>query len=122
VLDKGFPYLVAEDGGGALGYAYVSVYRPRSAYRFTVENSVYVRHDAVGRGIGRALLAALIARCERLEIHQIVAVIGDSANHASIGLHAALGFEQVGLLPEVGFKFGRWVDSVLMQRAMPARG
>lgn len=118
VLDKGFPYIVAESEGAVLGYAYISVYRPRSAYRYTVENSVYVRHDIVARGIGRALLAELIARCERLEVHQIIAVIGDSANHASIGLHAALGFKQVGLLPEVGFKFGRWVDSVLMQRAM----
>lgn len=118
VLERGFPYLVAEADGEVFGYAYVSLYRPRSAYRFTVENSVYVRHDTMARGIGRALLAELIARCERLEIHQIIAVIGDSANHASIGLHAALGFKQVGLLPEVGFKFGRWVDSVLMQRAM----
>lgn len=118
VLEKGFPYIVAELDGEVVGYAYVSLYRPRSAYRFTVENSVYVRHDAVARGIGRALLAELIARCERTEIHQIVAVIGDSANYASIGLHAACGFKQVGLLPEVGYKFGRWVDSVLMQRAM----
>lgn len=118
VLEKAFPYIVAESEGEVLGYAYVSLYRPRSAYRFTVENSVYVRHDTVARGIGRALLAELVARCERLEIHQIIAVIGDSANHASIGLHAACGFKQVGLLPEVGFKFGRWVDSVLMQRAM----
>jgi L-amino acid N-acyltransferase YncA len=118
VLEKGFPYIVAESGGDVLGYAYVSLYRPRSAYRFTVENSVYVRHDTVSRGVGRALLAELIARCERLEIHQIIAVIGDSANRASIGLHAALGFKHVGLLPEVGFKFGRWVDSVLMQKEM----
>ena len=119
VLEKRFPYIVAEAEGGVLGYAYVSLYRPRSAYRFTVENSVYVRHDTVARGVGRTLLAELIARCERLEIHQIIAVIGDSANHASIGLHAALGFKHVGLLPEVGFKFGRWVDSVLMQREIP---
>lgn len=118
VLDKGFPYIVAEAEGELLGYAYVSLYRPRSAYRFTVENSVYVRHDTVARGIGRALLLELIRRCEHLDVHQIIAVIGDSANHASIGLHAACGFKPVGLLPEVGFKFGRWVDSVLMQRAM----
>lgn len=118
VLAKGFPYLVADEAGEVLGYAYVSLYRTRSAYRYTVENSVYVRHDTVARGVGRALLAALIARCERLDLHQMIAVIGDSGNAASIGLHAAMGFEHVGMLPKVGFKFGRWVDSVLMQRAL----
>ncbi|RPI46971.1 MAG: N-acetyltransferase family protein [Betaproteobacteria bacterium] len=118
VLAVGLPYLVAEDEGMILGYSYVSPYRTRSAYRFTVENSVYVRHDLVARGVGRALLAELIARCERLDLNQIIAVIGDSANAASIGLHAALGFRMVGVLQDVGFKHGRWVDSVLMQRAL----
>jgi L-amino acid N-acyltransferase YncA len=118
VLEKGFPYLVAEEAGIVLGYAYVSPYRARSAYRYAVENSVYVRHDAVARGIGRSLLAALLARCERLELREVIAVIGDSANVASIGLHAALGFRNVGVLTSVGFKHGRWVDSVLMQRTL----
>ena len=118
MLALGLPYLVAEDEGAILGYSYVSPYRTRSAYRFTVENSVYVRHDLVARGVGRALLAELIARCERLDLNQMIAVIGDSANAASIGLHAALGFRMVGVLASVGFKHGRWVDSVLMQRAL----
>jgi phosphinothricin acetyltransferase len=118
VCAKGFPHLVAEAAGEVLGYAYVSLYRTRSAYRYTVEDSVYVRHDTTARGVGRALLGALVARCERMDLRQIVAVIGDSGNAASIGLHAALGFKQVGLLPAVGFKLGRWVDSVLMQRSL----
>lgn len=122
VLTQGYPYLVAEDAGEVLGYAYVTLYRTRSAYRYTVENSVYVRHDLVARGVGRALLAELIVRCERTSIRQMVAVIGDSGNAASIGLHAALGFEHIGVLPGVGFKFGRWVDSVLMQRAIGRGG
>jgi len=118
VLERGFPYLVAELAGIVLGYAYVSPYRARSAYRYAVENSVYVRHDAVARGIGRCLLAELIARCERLELREVIAVIGDSENAASVGLHAALGFRNVGVLTSVGFKHGRWVDSVLMQRTL----
>jgi len=118
VLAQGFPYIVAEDEGDVLGYAYVSLYRTRSAYRFTVENSVYIRHDLVARGVGRALLAELIARCEKLSVRQMIAVIGDSGNAASIGLHRALGFEHTGVLRAVGFKHGRWVDSVLMQRAI----
>ncbi len=121
VLARGFPYLVAADESGVLGYAYVTSYRSRSAYRFAVENSVYVRHGGARRGLGRALLAELIARCERLGLGQIVAVIGDSANAASIGLHAALGFRMVGALTNIGFKHERWVDSVLMQRALSAR-
>ena len=118
VLDQGYPHLVAELDGEVAGYSYVSAYHPRPAYRFTVENSVYVRDGLHGRGIGRALLAALIARCEAGPWRQMVAVIGDSANHASIGLHAAFGFRRVGIIQSVGFKFGRWVDSVLMQRAI----
>ncbi|MPZ47166.1 MAG: GNAT family N-acetyltransferase [Betaproteobacteria bacterium] len=115
VLARGLPHLVAEDESGVLGYTYAAPYRSRSAYRFAVENSVYVRHGIARRGLGRALLAELIARCERLGLRQIVAVIGDSGNSASIGLHAALGFRMVGVLKDVGFKHGRWVDSVLMQ-------
>ena len=118
VLAAGFPYLVAETGEGVSGYAYASLYRTRSAYRFTLEDSVYVAHDATGRGIGRALLGALLPACEATGARQMVAVIGDSANAASIGLHAAFGFTEVGVLRSVGLKFGRWVDSVVMQRAL----
>jgi phosphinothricin acetyltransferase len=122
VLARGLPHLVAEDESGVLGYSYAAPYRSRSAYRFAVENSVYVRHGIARRGLGRALLSELIARCERLGLTQIVAVIGDSANAASIGLHAALGFRMVGVLTNVGFKHGRWVDSVLMQRSLGRGG
>lgn len=122
VLAKGYPYIVAEDAGEVLGYAYVSLYRTRTAYRYTVENSVYIRYDLIARGVGRALLAELISRCEKLNVRQIIAVIGDSANAASIGLHSTFGFEHIGILPNVGFKFGRWVDSVLMQREIGAGG
>ena len=118
VLGHGLPYLVAEFGGRVAGYSYASPYRARPAYRFTLENSVYVDPARPRAGIGRALLAALIARCEAGDWQQMVAVIGDSANAASIGLHAALGFRHVGTLHAVGFKFGRWIDSVLMQRAL----
>jgi L-amino acid N-acyltransferase YncA len=118
VLARGLPYLVAEIGGRVAGYSYASPYRARPAYRFSIENSVYVARDRARAGIGRALLSALIARCERGEWRQMIAVIGDSANAASIGLHAGLGFRRVGTLHDVGFKFGRWVDSVLMQRPL----
>lgn len=118
ILAKGFPYLVAELGGQTLGYAYASHYRPRIAYRFSVEDSIYVAPDAPRKGIGRALLSSLIARCTGLGYRQMVAVIGDTQNLGSIGLHAALGFRVVGTLPSIGFKHGRWVDSVFMQRAL----
>ena len=117
-VDKGLPYLVAEVDGAVGGYAYASLYRPRSAYRFTCEDSIYVRADLTGRGIGRALLTALIDRCTAMGFRQMVAVIGDSANTGSIGLHAAAGFRPAGVLHAVGFKHGRWVDSVLMQRPL----
>jgi phosphinothricin acetyltransferase len=120
VLGRGLPYLVAEREGRVVGYSYATPYRARAAYRFTIENSVYVEHGFGGAGIGRALLAALIARCETGEWHQMVALIGDSHNAASIGLHARLGFRPIGTLRAVGFKFGRWIDSVLMQRELEA--
>lgn len=118
VLAKGFPYLVAEIDGRVVGYAYASTYRPRIAYRFSVEDSIYVSPDAPRQGIGRALLESLLARCAGLGYRQMVAVIGDTQNTGSIALHAALGFRVVGTLPSVGFKHGRWVDSVFMQRAL----
>ena len=118
IAGAGYPYLIAEQHGRVLGYAYANVYRTRPAYRFTVENSIYVAHPAVGRGIGRALLLRLIDDCAALGYRQMLAVIGDSGNAASIGLHRACGFEMKAVLDAVGFKFGRWVDSVLMQRAL----
>jgi phosphinothricin acetyltransferase len=122
IRGAGLPYLVAEtaagDDGGIVGYAYAGPYRPRAAYRFTVEDSIYLAPLAQGRGIGRALLARIIDDCTAIGLRQMIAVIGDSANQASIGLHRALGFDSVGTFRAVGFKFGRWVDSVLMQRAL----
>ena len=112
--------VVAEEAGEVVGFGALSSYRSRPAYSTTVEDSVYVRHDATGRGVGRRLLEELIRRCEDLGYRQIIAVIGDSANAASIGVHAACGFLRVGTLRSVGFKFGRWVDSVFMQRALGA--
>jgi phosphinothricin acetyltransferase len=118
VLAAGFPYLVAECDGIVAGYSYASPYRTRPAYRFSVENTVYVAPDRHGNGIGRALLTALIARCEASGYRLMVAVIGDSANAASIGLHTALGFRRAGLLPNVGWKQDRWLDSVFMTRPL----
>jgi L-amino acid N-acyltransferase YncA len=118
VVALGLPYLVSEMDGRVVAYAYAGPYRPRIGYRYSLENSIYVAPDMAGRGIGRPLLRALIDGCEPLGYRQMVAVIGDSANHASIGLHVACGFAKVGLLRSVGFKHGRWVDSVLMQRPL----
>lgn len=118
IVGDGFPYLVAERGGQVVGYAYAALYRTRVAYRFTVEDSIYVDPAAAGEGVGAPLLGALVEACARLGSRQMVAVIGDSANVASIRLHERCGFVRVGLLPDVGFKFGRWLDSVLMQRAL----
>lgn len=118
VLARGLPYLAAEVDGRVVGYSYASPYRARPAYRFSIENSVYVEDGRARGGVGRALLAALIERCEQGPWRQMIAVIGDSANAASIGLHASLGFRNVGTFTDVGFKFGRWLDSVLMQRAL----
>lgn len=116
VISRNFPYLVAEIDGRVVGYAYASLYRTRLAYRHTLEDSVYVHKDFSGRGVGRALLDALIEGCVRAGCRQLIAVIGDSANKGSIKLHAACGFRRTGTLKAVGFKFGQWVDSVIMQR------
>jgi L-amino acid N-acyltransferase YncA len=118
VLRHGLPYLAAEQAGEIVGYCYAAPYRARSAYRFTIEDSVYVAPGEVGQGIGRALLSRLIGLCEQGPWRQMIAVIGDSENYASIGLHKAEGFHMIGTHPAVGFKFGRWVDSVLMQREL----
>ena len=118
VLSRRLPYLAAEIDGRLVGYAYAGPYRPRSAYRFSVEDSVYVAPDIHRRGVARALLAELIARCTALGYRQMIAVIGDSANRGSIGLHASMGFREAGRLHAIGFKLGRWVDSVLMQRTL----
>ena len=118
VAGRGLPYIVAVAGDDVLGYAYAAPYRPRPAYRFTVEDSVYVRADAHRRGLGRSLLAELIEQSTRAGARQMIAVIGDAANEASIRLHASLGFRQLGVLASVGNKFSRWLDVVLMQRAL----
>ena len=118
LLDGGYPYIVAEIGGAIAGYAYAGSYRPRPAYRFSVEDSIYVDPKAQRRGAGRLLLAHLIEECERRGFRQMVAVIGDSAQMPSIELHRALGFRMVGTVENVGYKFGRWLDSVNMQRAL----
>ena len=116
VIARKCPYLVAEFDGRMVGYAYASLYRSRPAYRHTLEDSVYVHKDFAGRGIGKALLDALIEASAKSGARQMIAVIGDSANRGSIKLHAACGFKRTGTLKAVGFKFGKWVDSVIMQR------
>lgn len=120
ITGRGLPYLVADFGGAVAGYGYCSLYRTRSGYRYTLEDSLYVRAGAEGRGVGTALLAELIGRSEALGYRQLVAVIGDSANAASIGLHESQGFLRVGTLRSAGYKLGRWVDSVIMQRPLGA--
>ena len=116
VLHNGFPYLTAMRDDKLVGYAYVNLFRTRPAYRFTVENSIYLAADQIGQGIGKKLLAELIQRCEAVGSRQMVAVIGDSANTGSIGLHASMGFRFAGVLRASGWKFGRWLDTVTMQR------
>jgi phosphinothricin acetyltransferase len=118
LLDGGFPYVAADIGGALVGYAYAGPYRPRRAYRFSVEDSVYIDPAAQRRGLGRALLAQLIEQSEQRGFRQMIAVIGDSWHQASIELHRAAGFRMIGNIENVGFKFGRWLDSVLMQRAL----
>ncbi|MGD9616395.1 MAG: N-acetyltransferase family protein [Alphaproteobacteria bacterium] len=118
VLSHGLPYLVAERGGRTIGYCYAGLFRPRIGYRFTLEDSIYVDPGEIGRGIGRALLGQVLARCEALGYRQMVAVIGGRETVASIRLHEALGFAHIGVFEAVGFKFGRWIDIVLMQRTL----
>jgi L-amino acid N-acyltransferase YncA len=118
LLAGGYPYLVAEREGTVAAYAYAGAYRPRPAYRSTVEDSIYVAADAQGQGVGRALLAALIRECEARDFRLMVAVIGDRASTGSIRLHEALGFAHAGVLEGIGYKHGRWLASVLMQRTL----
>lgn len=118
VLAKGLPWLVAERGGRVLGYAYANHFRPRPAYRFCLEDSIYLAADAQRQGVGRLLLAELIARCEAAGARQMLAVIGDADNAGSIAVHRACGFEHTGVLKAAGWKFDRWLDVVLMQRRL----
>lgn len=118
VLSRNLPWLVAERDGQVLGYAYANYFRPRLAYRFCVEDSIYLAPTAQGQGVGRMLLAELIARSEAAGARQMLAVIGDAANTGSVGVHTALGFEHTGVLKSAGWKFGRWLDVVLMQRTL----
>ena len=120
IVAQGLPFLVAERGGRVLGYCYAGLYRTRIGYRYTLEDSIYIDAAETGRGIGRALLQEVLEASTRLGYRQMVAVIGGSDTWPSIRLHAALGFNRVGLLPAVGFKFGGWIDTVLMQRALGA--
>jgi phosphinothricin acetyltransferase len=118
VIGKGLPWLVAERDGVVLGYAYANHFRPRRAYRFCLEDSIYLADAARGQGVGTLLLAELVSRCEAAGARQMLAVIGDSANAGSIGVHRALGFEHTGILRSAGWKFGRWLDVVLMQKPL----
>jgi L-amino acid N-acyltransferase YncA len=122
LIDGGFPYFVATLDGRVVGYAYAGAYRPRPAYRFTVENSVYLDPAIHRRGIGLKLMQKLIGECEAHGYRQMIAVIGDSANAGSIGLHTRCGFDMIGTHPNVGFKFGRWLDTVMMQLALGEGG
>jgi phosphinothricin acetyltransferase len=118
IVSRGLPYLVAEVDGAVSGFAYAGPFRSRAAYRYTVEDSVYIAPGRMGQGLGKALLTAVIAACEPLGVRQMMALIGDSRNGGSIGLHRACGFSHIGIFPAVGFKAGRWVDVVLMQRPL----
>lgn len=118
VLSRSLPYLIAERDGQVLGFAYANYFRPRLAYRYFVEDSIYLSPQAQGQGVGRLLLAELIARCEAAGARQMVAVIGDSQNLGSIGVHRSHGFEDIGVMKAAGWKFGKWLDVVLMQRQL----
>jgi phosphinothricin acetyltransferase len=120
VVSKGLPWLVAERGGQVLGYAYANQFRPRPAYRFCLEDSIYLADAARGQGVGRALLAELLSQCAARGARQMLAVIGDSANAASIGVHRALGFGDAGIIRSSGWKFDRWLDVVILQRSLGA--
>ncbi|MGY8681411.1 N-acetyltransferase family protein [Bradyrhizobium sp. UFLA05-153] len=122
LTDGGYPYFVAVLDGRIAGYAYAGAYRPRPAYRFTVENSIYLEPSFHRRGIGSALLQRLIVECEARGFRQMIAVIGDSANAGSIGVHTSAGFNMIGTHPNVGLKFGRWLDTVMMQRDLGEGG
>jgi L-amino acid N-acyltransferase YncA len=118
VLAKGLPYLVAESDNRVLGFAYCKWFKPRPAYRFSAEDSIYLHPDAAGQGLGKQLLAALTEQAEAAGIRKLIAVIGDSGNAGSIGVHKAAGFGEVGMFKSCGWKFGRWLDIVLMEKAL----
>ena len=118
VLSKGLPYLVVEDAGSVLGFAYCNWFKPRPAYRFSAEDSIYLAPRAHGKGLGKLLLIELMAQAERCGVRKLIAVIGDSANQGSVGVHKACGFEHVGVLADCGWKFDRWLDVVLMDRTI----
>jgi L-amino acid N-acyltransferase YncA len=120
VLAKGLPYLVAEQDGKVAGFAYGNWFKPRPAYRYSVEDSIYLAPDAQGKGLGRALLTSLLEHCEAAGIRKVMAIIGDSANAGSVGVHRALGFEEVGKINSCGWKFGAWRDIVIMQKTLGA--
>ena len=120
VLSKGLPYLVAEQDGEIAGFAYGNWFKPRPAYRYSVEDSIYLTPDLQRKGLGRALLAELLARCEAVGIRKVMAIVGDSANAGSVGVHLALGFTQVGIIEACGWKFGAWRDIVIMQKTLGA--
>lgn len=120
VLGKGLPYLVAEQQGRVLGFAYCQWFKPRPAYRYSAEDSIYLHPDASGQGIGKALLAELVKQAQAAGIRKLIAVIGDSANAGSIGVHRTLGFDQVGVIQSCGWKFDRWLDIVLMEKSLGA--
>ncbi len=120
VLSKGLPYLVAEQEGQIAGFAYCNWFKPRPAYRYSVEDSIYLAQDVHRKGLGRALLAELLAHCETAGIRKVMAIIGDSANAGSVGVHRALGFAQVGIVEACGWKFGAWRDIVIMQKTLGA--
>lgn len=122
VREAGLPWLVAEHEGRVLGYCYASAYRPRRAYRYTVEDSIYIADGESGKGLGRDLLSALIERCEQGPWRQMIAVIAGTQNQSSIALHRNLGFAHVGTQPDTGYKFGQWIDVVFMQRALGPGG
>jgi L-amino acid N-acyltransferase YncA len=118
VLGKGLPYLVAEEGGKILGYAYCQWFKPRPAYRFSAEDSIYLHPEAAGKGLGKLLLAELERQAEACGTRKLIAVIGDSNNGGSVGVHRALGFSDVGVLKSCGWKFGRWLDIVIMEKTL----
>jgi len=118
VLSKGFPYIVMESEGRVVGYAYCQWFKPRPAYRFAAEDSIYMHPDAAGKGLGKVLLAELVRQAEAAGLRKLIAVIGDSANAGSIGVHSALGFTPVGKIQSCGWKFGRWLDIVMMEKAI----